>query len=350
MSQKSQPFFLAAFLPQLLGHNGISRFNRNLVQALNDALDGRIHALNDPQDQGFHGYTRNKWRFYRAFFSAVLKKPDSILIGHLNFIPLTIISWLFGVKTIVILHGIEAWNIRKRSSFFLNFPSQYWAVSQYTKTQFQVSSKLNEDKVVQIFNTLPPDWTEDHEVRYSSYFLSVCRLVKEESYKGVDLSIKAVAALKDKMQALGFSYIIVGHGDDVQRHRELAEQYGVGDLVHFKEGLSDSELSQLYARCNFFILPSTGEGFGIVFLEAMAYKKACVGAKNCGSEDVISDQKTGFLIEQKEEEIKRTLKNLLDNQEQVITLGKAGYEKLENEFSFPRFSKRINELIDQCVA
>lgn len=76
----------------------------------------------------------------------------------------------------------------------------------------------------------------------------------------------------------------------------------------FESNITDKKLKKLYSQSRFFILPSTGEGFGIVFLEAMAFKKACIGSKNCGTEDVIDNNETGFLLDPTVENIQYALK------------------------------------------
>lgn len=222
----------------------------------------------------------------------------------------------------------------------------FWAVSEYTRRTFARTNEVPLQRVHRIFNTVPDEWL-DHPPpeREEPFFLSVTRLDRGEGYKGVDKTLEAVARLASRMRAAGWSYRIVASGNDLPRHRELVAELGIGDLVHFHQGLSDAELQKLYAECAFFVLPSTGEGFGIVFLEAMSYHKPCIGCRHCGTEDVIEHGRTGYLLEQEVDAIGQALQTLMEDAELRRRMGRAGHRRLLEQFAFEHFRKRIAELV-----
>lgn len=337
-----------SFFPQIQGHGGIPRFNRNLIEAY--PTDHKAYSLNDVTQGRHRGAKGNKLMFLLYFLWTLLQRPGVIVLGHLNFLPLALLAFVFRIKVVTVLHGIEAWHLSSSKRWFTKFCSYYWAVSDYTKHQFELKSGVPEGRTSRIFNTLPRDWQDPGEnCTYETFFLSVTRLSKEEDYKGIMESLEAVAKIKSELIKNDWKYVVVAHGDDLDQHKLKSKELDLGEIVEFKEAIPDDEMKRLYRRCSFFLLPSSGEGFGIVYLEAMACKKACIGAENCGSSDAITNQQTGFLVPQDPETIADTILKLMNDPELVQELGNCGYEYLEH-FRFEQFENRIKTLINAiCV-
>jgi glycosyltransferase involved in cell wall biosynthesis len=89
---------------------------------------------------------------------------------------------------------------------------------------------------------------------------------------------------------------VVGKGDALPSLKALTSRLNLSNAVAFAGFLSDSELSGEFERCRLFALPSEKEGFGIVFLEAMAHGRPCLGARSGGVPEVITPD-TGILVE-----------------------------------------------------
>src|SRR5262249_2974186 len=97
--------------------------------------------------------------------------------------------------------------------------------------------------------------------------LIVSRLSSEDRYKGHDALIDAWPSVL--AQTPDAVLVIVGDGDDRPRLEERVAERGVAHAVRFAGRVSDDELDRWYRRCAFLALPSVGEGFGLVLLEAM---------------------------------------------------------------------------------
>lgn len=337
-------------LSQLKGHGGIPRFNQNLIDAISDHHSPMVLSLNDHSFGDVRGAGASKARLLFLFFKAILSKPEVILLGHLNLLPILVLKFLSKAKVVVVLHGIDAWEPKKGSNLFYKKVDEFWSVSQYTKEKFCQVSGVDQSKVQKIFNTLPKTWPVNHDKRKEEkYFFTVTRVDKSEGYKGIDKTIEVVSQLQEKLRINGWKFKAVLSGDDVQRHKEMVVDMGVSDLVDFHTGVSDEELGKLYAHCSFFILPSNGEGFGIVFLEAMSHAKPCIGARNCGSEDVIDHGQSGYLINPDLKEIGVAIAVLVDKKGLRIEMGQKGNDKLNREFTYDKFSKVINEYLAVCA-
>ncbi|MFB3778754.1 MAG: glycosyltransferase family 4 protein [Bryobacteraceae bacterium] len=119
--------------------------------------------------------------------------------------------------------------------------------------------------------------------------LSVCRFYPR---KRLHLLLEAAARLRDGIPQLQVR--IVGDGPEWRRLQTLWRRLRLQDTVHWLGNLSQDELAREYNRCDLFCLPSVQEGFGIVFLEAMAAGKPIVAARAGAVPEVVEQ---GQLVE-----------------------------------------------------
>jgi phosphatidylinositol alpha-1,6-mannosyltransferase len=116
----------------------------------------------------------------------------------------------------------------------------------------------------------------------------------QERYKGHDRVIRAIPQLLQAGHDV--VYAIVGEGDDRARLQLLADQAGVVDRVRFMGALDAATLIDAYRMADLFVMPSTGEGFGIVFLEAMACGTPALGLAVGGAVDVLVESGLGNAV------------------------------------------------------
>ena len=107
--------------------------------------------------------------------------------------------------------------------------------------------------------------------------LIVGRLSAEQRHKGHDRLIEAMPAIIRRVPDA--QLVIVGDGNDRERLQNKAMASEVGGNIVFTGRVGEQALHALYERCAVFAMPSTGDGFGFVYLEAMAHHKPCVGQR-----------------------------------------------------------------------
>jgi phosphatidylinositol alpha-1,6-mannosyltransferase len=300
------------------GFGGIARYNRNLFAALAHC-DGapRVTILPrtgraDPAElppgvQQLAPYAGRVAYVGGALRAALRRGPfDVVFCGHLHMATLAAaIARLFGIPLWLQLHGVEAWEpmarVRRRAVTQARLVT---AVSRFTRRHFLRHNAIDPARVRVLPNTLahgfapgpkPAHLLARHGLHGKRILLTVGRLAPDERRKGHDAVIGALAALAGPSPDL--VYLIAGTGDDRMRLAALARERGIADRVVFAGMITPDELADYYRLADVFVMPSTQEGFGIVFLEAAAAGVPLIGGNRDGSLDALADGAVGLAID-----------------------------------------------------
>jgi phosphatidylinositol alpha-1,6-mannosyltransferase len=178
--------------------------------------------------------------------------------------------------------------------------------------------------------------------------LVVGRLSATERYKGHEALFDAWPAVRARVPAA--SLVIVGDGDDRQRLEQLARARGLDGAVEFRGFVTREALDDEYSRASLFAMPSRGEGFGLVYLEAMAHGLACVGSTADAAAEVIVPGQTGVLADPADaESLSRHLIDLLSHPDVLRTMGDAGRARLHETFTYEAFRQRFVSLVSTAL-
>ena len=143
--------------------------------------------------------------------------------------------------------------------------------------------------------------------------------------------------------------VLVGSGDDLPRLLALARSLpGAAQQAVFMPGyVDDGMLDALYRQSVVFAMPSTGEGFGLVYLEAMSRGKPCVGGKLDATPGVVQDGITGALVDdpRSSEQLAAAIMGLMADPERARQMGLAGYRRVQSTYLFTHFQKRFWEAL-----
>jgi phosphatidyl-myo-inositol dimannoside synthase len=330
--------------------------------SLNDSPGKRLLRA-DQRDIELRGFGRRKMRFVLSGVSCARTEKGAVsvvLALHPNLaLPARWIQRIApSVKTIVICHGVEVWKrlppLRRRALVAANL---VLAPSSDTIRKLISVQGISQEKIRKLPWPLsssflamaddpakflaPPDFPRGRVV------LTVGRWDASERYKGADLLIGAIAQLRATHPDLHL--MAVGSGDDLPRLRALAANLGVSHAVHFLENSSRQEIAACYERADLFALPSTAEGFGLVFLEAMAFSKAVIGAAAGGTIDVIEDGVNGLLVPPNDpERLAQALNRLLGDEKLCAELGRGGAEIVRQKFQFSIFKAELERILMDC--
>jgi phosphatidyl-myo-inositol dimannoside synthase len=262
------------------------------------------------------------------------------------------------LRTIVCTHGVEVWEplpaVRRLALRRANV-----VLAPSTDTANHVAEQHVRRERIRVlpwaldpeFETIPanaPQGKLPHGYPEGRVILSVGRWLANERYKGMDTLITALPRLLTRWPEL--QLVAVGEGNDRVWLEELAEKNGVNRHVHFLSGLSFEELAACYEACEMFALPSRGEGFGLVYLEAMAHGKPVIGGAHGGAPEVIEDGVTGYLVPHGDPaQLATSIETLLSDPALAQKMGGRGRQRVEREFRFSVFAKSLKKILrEQC--
>lgn len=273
--------------------------------ALNDTDDdlARIPDLSARQLQGKPlaavACARSRGAFVRAAWRAG-SGANRVVCGHIRQLPVAALATRPGGRLALVAHGIEVWGKPSPlQALALRRCDRVYCVSRYTRDRMASLHPWLAPRLRVVPNALDPALLsgpapEPPPSGKPPVVLCVGRLLAADAYKGYDLLLRAFALLPPSAfhshPELVPRLRVVGDGDDRPRLEGLARDLHVADRVEFAGRLSDAELRKAFADCTCFALPSTGEGFGLVYLEAMAAGRPCVGLRAAAVPELVTPE------------------------------------------------------------
>jgi glycosyltransferase involved in cell wall biosynthesis len=366
--------------PSLEAVGGVQRYVKTLNRALREILgeEGvQVVALGSkrPKSSPENGKSRSegttelgvseKAHFaLRALWKVLAWQPDLVVAAHVGFAPLAwVLQGLARCPYWSIAYGIEVWaplSPAKRRA--LAHCARIICVSEFTRQRLAELNRIPEERIrllpcvaeelTPAGTDMPPPWERRGNERI---VLTVSRLVSSERYKGHDVLLQALVQVRRRIPDV--LYLVVGEGDDRVRLEEQAQQLNLGNSVRFLGELSDERLAACYDHCDVFAMPSRtelngsvpkGEGFGIVYLEAMMHGKPVIGPNYGAPTEFIRHGEHGFLVNPEDPEaVAAALVELLDSPQRARRMGEAAREWVMGEYSYPRFVERLGALLHE---
>jgi phosphatidylinositol alpha-1,6-mannosyltransferase len=301
------------------GSGGMARFNRDLLSSLASLGDTfEIVALprktERPLQTPLPAHLCQKAAIANPYFYSlgafdVFRREgpfELILCTHIFMAPLAaLLSRFFRVPFWVQIYGAEVWH--KNSKLVRCAVEQaalVTALSRHTRRKFLEFASIDPARVRVVPGVAelspvpgprPAAVLQRYKLLNKKIILTVGRMSSDEKYKGQDRVIRVLPRLLGRFPDL--VYLIVGEGPDRYRLETLAREMAVGERLIFTGYLSDEALREIYRLADLFVMPSTEEGFGMVFLEAAAHGIPVIGGKNDGSFDALLEGRLGRLVD-----------------------------------------------------
>jgi phosphatidyl-myo-inositol dimannoside synthase len=326
-TQNFSPNYVFVFLEIFSQEGGIQSYVKDilrsylsLVESAPDAYRAEVFLLRDgpecdnPFDTSaiaFHYLkTLPAWRgrlnlALSLLKCLVLRRPQHVFCGHIKLAPLIkTICQLLNIPYTVLTYGKEAWErLPDSQRHALDRAHAIWTISRYSRDRLTQANQIDPKKVEilpcvvdgKIFTPgeKPPELVEKYGLSDRKVLMTVARLWSGDIYKGVDVTIRALPKIASFYPDI--KYLVIGRGDDRPRLEQLAKDLGVGDRVVFAGFVPTEALIAHYRAADAYIMPSQ-EGFGIVYMEAMACGIPVLSGDADGSADPLQDGRLGWRV------------------------------------------------------
>lgn len=349
----------------LLG--GLQSFNRRLIRHLGLYAKSRGYkpvyagllrdrSANIPTLEGVNielfGSSRMAFLLSAAIKS--IFNGDMLMLGNINLVPIAFLTKLFNkkIKVVLFVHGDDVWNdarYRKKKIYdelclkSVDFiASVSWFTARTMAKEF--SQPLSKFRLMpNATDVLSPPRDRSP---LGKRILVVSRLDKHDGEKNIDKLIQTmIYVLKYDSEII---LEIVGDGVLRPGLESLAAQIGVARSVRFLGRLADEDLKNAYARASVFAMPSSKEGFGIVYLEAWQFGLPVICSKFGASCEIVSDGEDGFVVDPNNvKELSDKIILLIGDQNLAKQFGESGRKKVHEKYSDLQYNLNLKTLISE---
>jgi glycosyltransferase involved in cell wall biosynthesis len=336
------------------GYGGIALYNRELIAAM--ASHPRVEEVvvvpriivgpREPLPEKVT-FLAQAARGRLAYLNALRdcrNRFDLVVCAHVNLLP---IARLIARDPLLMLYGIEAWKPLRDpiSNRLLRKIRGAVSISEITRERFAGWSHYDGPSLL-LPNSIRAEWygirprNEALAARYNlggkRVLMTLGRVVAAERYKGFDEVLEVLPDLDADV-----SYVIAGGGNDVPRLKRKAAALGITNRVVFTGLFAEEEKADLYNLADVYVMPSRGEGFGFVFLEALACGVPVIASRLDGGREAVRGGELGQLVDPTNPaEIRVAIRDALAAAaEKRIPAGLA-------HFSYENFERRTHAIID----
>jgi phosphatidyl-myo-inositol dimannoside synthase len=335
--------------PNLSGADGISSVARLITRACDDvtvlALHEADHTTFDEVDVEGSGGRSSHFVTAATRWAVSADRTTTVVVNHLHLAPAALAFAARGASLLTILHGVEAWKpLTWLQRVALDRSERIVAVSAYSRDRFRATNPHFAQRRIDVCHLgLEPIVTSQGPAEWTPSALIVGRMARDERYKGHDLLIDI---WRDVTVDVPDAVLrVVGDGNDRARLEQKAVSMGLGARIEFLGQISDEQLAREYQRCTAVVMPSRGEGFGLVFLEAMRAARGCIGGHGSASE-IIVDGETGFVVDPRDHAyLRQLLVRMLLDRSGTATMGVCGRARFLQHFTEDHFRHRLHALL-----
>lgn len=352
---------------------GIQVFNNHLIGALVELGNSlSVVSINDSESLdnskylfmpcGRYGYFKKIAFIINTLRQVFSFKPDLLLCGHINLSAFCmLLRTIFKLPYFTITHGIEAWQTRGFKRLGLKHSLKILSVSRFTKNKIlKQLPNFTEKDILILPNTFDVEkFKPQPKLQHlmdrlnikpdDKILLTIARLSKQEKYKGYDLVAMVMKEIVKEIP--NAKYILVGSGDDEERIKTLIRDNNLQGKVILTGFIPHEEIVDYYNLCDVFVMPSQGEGFGIVFLEALACGKPVIAGNIDGSPEAVLNGELGFLVDpHNTSEIKAAIIKILKREVPQRLLDSLYLrQRVLDFFSFNKFKEQVSEIFSSDI-
>jgi phosphatidylinositol alpha-1,6-mannosyltransferase len=338
---------LLVLVSDAFGSNGgIAKYNQDFltticknsdvskVEVITRKQPVEVGELPEKLDYNTHGIGGKIYYIFEVLKSSIKQSEvNLVLCGHINLLPVAYLAAKIKRASLWLsIYGIDVWDPHPSPivRWLVNKVEGFITISEVTKERLINWTGVNPQKFYLLPNCYDPSayapgpkpvyLLDRYELNGKTVLMTLGRLVSFERKKGFDVVIDLLPDLAKTIP--GIHYLVAGDGPDKQRLQEKVNSLGISDKVTFTGFVPDIEKKDHYLLADAFVMPSQGEGFGFVFLEAMACGIPVVGSKLDGSREALRDGLLGILVDPTNEpEVKAAVINVLHQERGKVPAG-----------------------------
>ena len=337
------------------GYGGIALYNRDFAAAIAAHPDceelvvvprliPNVPEAIPPKVRFVARAAKNNFTYFRAIRALGRERFDLVVCGHVNLLP---VARMFSDKPALLVYGIEAWKPRRdrlrnrlarEAGAVISISDitlhRFLSWSSFAGRTFILPNAIHLDE----YTIAPrdPKLVARYGLEGKRVLLTVGRIVAAERYKGFDEVIEVLPDLPNDVV-----YLIAGGGNDLGRLKHKVEKHRLGDRVIFTGLFPESEKRALYNLADVYVMPSRGEGFGFVLLEAMACGVPAIGSRHDGGREALRNGELGILVDPAScADLRLAIHELLARGEKKIPAGL-------DYFSFENFQARLHAIVSE---
>jgi glycosyltransferase involved in cell wall biosynthesis len=299
-------------------NGGIALYNRDIIEALVAMPEvdevvviarGMPSAANGvpPKVRLVTESIGGKARFVKAALHASTGGYGLVICGHINLLPVAaLVNQVIRAPLVLMVYGIDVWQPPSQlARHWLKAVRAVWSISAITVARMNQWAGLPDACYTLLPNAIHldhyamaprrADLQARHGLEGTRVIMTLARLSPSERYKGVDEVMEAMPALLQDITNL--KYLVAGDGDDRPRLMQKAQALGVAEQVVFVGMISEADKADYFRLADAFVMPGRGEGFGFVFLEALACGVPAVGSQLDGSREALRGGELGELAD-----------------------------------------------------
>lgn len=304
---------------------------------------------------------------YGLFFNKYLKEIKPVLLhAHFgfeaarwfNFIrksKLPLVTTFYGLD-VSQLGKIEKW--RKRYKPLFNYGTFFLAEGNYLKKQLIKLGCPEEKVLVQRIGVAVDKYPKKNYSQINEGKIKIIQVSSFREKKGIIYSLKAIAELKKIKD--NFNFILIGKGDSIQADnyiKNIVSELGISDVVELTGAMPHADVLKKISECDIFLHPSIeaedGDNEGgspVIVTEASAIGLPIVSTFHCDIPDVVINNKTGLLVQEKDVDgIVEKCLLLLNNYELRKQLGLDGKKHIEENYNLSKQIVKLEEIYDRIL-
>lgn len=295
-------------------------------------------------------------------FLGIRHRPQLNIVTRLNYYTV-IAMWLKRLAKVpywVVLYGPEAWEVQNPAyRQALQQADLIITGSHHTRDRVLSKGYADPEQITVLANTF--DATQFHIKPKPGYLLkrygigleqpiilTVGPIQQAAQYKGYDKILRALPQVRQYLPKV--RYLLVGEGDDQPRVEALIRELDLEECVTLTGFAAEAELCDHYNLCDVFAMPSKTEGFGTVYLEALACGKPVLAGNQDGAVEPLAHGELGCLVDPDDEgAIADALIKILQRKypNPIIYKPEELRQATVKRFAFPQFCQSLKALVQQ---